>query len=94
MDKIKEENYLSKIRKLKKYNNNVFLSATIDQIDEYEYYYKDIRDMINEGYLCDYNIHIPIFSGNIDTIKSDTNVCKHLIQNYSNIIIYCNTVCN
>jgi len=90
-EKPKEENYLSKIRKLKKYNNNVFLSATIDQIDEYEYYYKDIRDMINEKYLCDYNIHIPIFSGNIDTIKSDTNVCKHLIQNYSNIIIYCNT---
>jgi superfamily II DNA or RNA helicase len=88
---IKQENYLSKIRKLKKYNNNVFLSATIDQIDEYEYYSKDIRDMINEKYLCDYNIHIPIFSGNIDTIKSDTNVCKHLIQNYSNIIIYCNT---
>jgi len=90
-EKPKEENYLSKIRKLKKYNNNVFLSATIDQIDEYEYYSKDIRDMINEGYLCDYNIHIPIFSGNIDTIKSDTNVCKHLIQNYRNIIIYCNT---
>jgi superfamily II DNA or RNA helicase len=90
-EKPKEENYLSKIRKLKKYNNNVFLSATIDKIDEYEYYSKDIRDMINEGYLCDYNIHIPIFSGNIDTIKSDTNVCKHLIQNYSNIIIYCNT---
>jgi superfamily II DNA or RNA helicase len=88
---IKQENYLSKIRKLKKYNNNVFLSATIDQIDEYEYYSKDIRDMINEKYLCDYNIHIPIFSGSIDMIKSDTNVCKHLIQNYSNIIIYCNT---
>jgi superfamily II DNA or RNA helicase len=87
----KEENYLSKIRKLKKYNNNVFLSATIDQIDEYLYYSKDIRDMINEKYLCNYNIHIPIFSGSIDMIKSDTNVCKHLIQNYSNIIIYCNT---
>ena len=86
-----QEQYLSKIKKLKKYNNNVFLSATIDQIDEYEYYSKDIRDMINDGYLCDYNIHIPIFSGNIDSIKSDTNVCKHLIQNYRNIIIYCNT---
>lgn len=87
-----QEQYLSKIRKLKKYNNNVFLSATIDQIDEYEYYSKDIRDMINDGYLCDYNIHIPIFSGSVDAIKSDdANVCKHLIQNYRNIIIYCNT---
>lgn len=86
-----EENYLTKIRKLKKYNNNVFLSATIDKIDEYEYYSKDIRDMINDGYLCDYNIHIPIFSGSFDAIKNDINVCKHLIQNYRNIIIYCNT---
>jgi superfamily II DNA or RNA helicase len=85
------ENYLTKIRKLKKYNNNVFLSATIDKIDEYEYYSKDIRDMINEGYLCDYNIHIPIFSGSVDAINDNINVCKHVIQNYRNIIIYCNT---
>ena len=41
--------------------------------------------MINEGYLCDYNIHIPIFSGEVNNI----NVCTHLIQNYNNIIIYC-----
>lgn len=86
-----QEQYLSKIRKLKIYNNNVFLSATIDKIDEYEYYSKDIRDMINAGYLCDYNIHIPIFSGSVDAINSDINVCKHIIQNYQNIIIYCNT---
>jgi superfamily II DNA/RNA helicase len=63
------------------------LSATIDKTDNFEYYSKDVREMINLKYLCDYTIHIPIFSKDPDNI----NICKHLLQNYKNIIIYCNT---
>ena len=79
--------YMSTITNLTKYNNNVYLSATIDKIDDFDYYSKDIREMINLKHLCDYTIQIPIFSDD----PTNTNICKHLIQNYQNIIIYCNT---
>lgn len=80
-------NYLSMIKEMNKKNNNVWLSATIDKIEGFEYYKKDIRDMIDEGYLCDYNIHVPIFNDN----KTNKNICEHLLKNYGNIIIYCNS---
>jgi superfamily II DNA or RNA helicase len=82
-----EESYITSINKLKKYNNNVLLSATIDEIDGIPYYYKDIRDMINAGIICDYNIHIPVF--NNDPSKID--IAKYLVENYRSMIIYCNS---
>jgi superfamily II DNA or RNA helicase len=63
------------------------LSATIDKIKDFIYYKQDIRDMIEQKYLCDYNIHIPIFTND----PTNTNICEHLINNYRNIIIYCNS---
>ena len=81
------KNYTQIIKSLLQYNNNVYLSATIDKTDNFEYYSKDIRDMINLGYLCDYIIHIPIFSEYPDNKK----ICEHLLKNYKNIIIYCNS---
>ena len=79
--------YMHKIQNLSKLNNNVLLSATIDKMDDYEYYNKDIRTMIDLGYLCDYMIHVPVF----DNDPSDKAICKHLINNYRNVIIYCAT---
>ena len=79
--------YISEIASLSKYNNNVYLSATIDKQDGFEYYSKDIREMIEKGYLCDYTVHIPIFSED----PTNKNICKNLIKNYHNIIIYCNS---
>jgi len=55
------KNYTEIIKNLIKYNNNVYLSATIDKIDNFAYYSKDIRTMIDLKYLCDYQIHVPIF---------------------------------
>ena len=81
------KNYTKIIESLVKYNNNVYLSATIDKCDGFEYYSKDIREMIDLGYLCDYIIHIPIFTEDPDNVKT----CKHLLENYRNIIIYCNS---
>ena len=80
-------NYLKEIASLSKHNNNVYLSATIDKQDGFEYYSKDIREMISAGYLCDYNINIPIFNED----PTNKSVCKYLIKNYNNIIIYCNS---
>jgi superfamily II DNA or RNA helicase len=81
------KSYTQIIKSLVKHNNNVYLSATIDKIENFEYYSKDIRDMINLGYLCDYTIHIPIFSED----PNNTKICEHLLKNYRNIIIYCNS---
>jgi superfamily II DNA or RNA helicase len=87
-DEIKNTTGFNKIIKsLTKYKNNVYLSATIDNIDGFVYYKKDIRDMINSKYLSDYKIHIPIFSDD----PTNKNICNHLIKNYRNIIIYCNS---
>ena len=80
-----ENTYINKISNLSQYNNNVYLSATIDKTDNFEYYSKDIREMINLKYLSDYTINIPIFDDDI----TNTNICWHLIKNYSNIIVYC-----
>jgi len=78
--------YIKIIKSLSKYKNNVYLSATIDEITDFTYYKKDIRDMIDNKYLCDYTINIPIFSDD----PSNKNICEHLLKNYRNIIIYCN----
>jgi len=81
------KNYTKIIKSLVKYNNNVYLSATIDSIDNFEYYSKDIRNMIELKYLCDYQIHVPIFNDD----PTNKNICSHLLKNYRNIIIYCNS---
>jgi superfamily II DNA or RNA helicase len=81
------KNYTKIIKSLSQYNNNVYLSATIDKTENFEYYSQDIRKMIELNYLCDYQIHVPIFKNDI----TNTNICKHLLKNYRNIIIYCNS---
>jgi superfamily II DNA or RNA helicase len=81
------KSYTQIIKDLSKYNNNVYLSATIDQIEGFDYYSKDIRQMIDLKYLCDYTIHVPIFSDD----PTNKQICEHLLKNYRNIIIYCNS---
>jgi len=81
------KSYTQIIKSLVQYNNNVYLSATIDPIDEFEYYSRDIRTMIDLKYLSDYQIHVPIFNDD----PTNKNICEHLLKNYRNIIIYCNS---
>ena len=81
------KNYTKIIKSLVKYNNNVYLSATIDKNDDFEYYSQDIRTMIDLKYLCDYQINIPIFNED----PTNKNICEHLLKYYRNIIIYCNS---
>jgi len=87
-NKLSSTDYLKIIRGFEKNNNNVYLSATIDKINTFTYFKTDIRDMIDRGYLTDYTIHVPIFAQNI---VSNKNICQYLLNNYQNIIIYCNT---
>ena len=64
-DESDSKSYIEIISSLSKHNNNVYLSATIDKIDNFEYYSKDIREMINLKYLCDYTINVPVFNEDI-----------------------------
>jgi superfamily II DNA/RNA helicase len=43
--------------------------------------------MIELKYLCDYQIHVPIFNDDL----TNKNICSHILKNYRNIIIYCNS---
>jgi superfamily II DNA or RNA helicase len=87
-DEIKNStNYIKIIKDFQQFNNNVYLSATIDQLDGFTFYKKDIRDMIEAGHICDYMINVPIFTDD----PSNVSICKYLIKNYRNIIIYCNS---
>ena len=67
-------------------NNNILLSATLDNPDnDNDLYYKvEIRDLINQGILTDYQIKIPIFEYN----ANDISVCQYIVKNYTNMIIY------
>ena len=67
-------------------NNNILLSATLDNPDnDNDLYYKvEIRDLINQGILTDYQIKIPIFEDN----ANDISVCQYIVKNYTNMIIY------
>ena len=75
------------IKEFSKLNNNVYLSATIDEHHGFAFYKKDIREMIEKKYLCDYTINIPIFAED----PTNLSICKYLVNNYRNIIIYCNS---
>ena len=79
--------YLKLISNLKINNNNVYLSATIDENKDFLYFKQDLRKMIDKKFLCDYTINIPIFN----TDPTNKNICSYLLKNYRNIIIYCNT---
>ena len=79
--------YLDTISDLRRFGNNVYLSATLDEIEGFDYYKKELREMIESGWLADYNIHIPIFTEDVDNRK----VCAHLLRNYRSIIVYCHS---
>jgi hypothetical protein len=68
-DEDDENKYINIIKDFTKYNNNIYLSATIDNFKNFDYYKKDIREMIDNKYLCDYNIKIPIFSDFFSHLK-------------------------
>jgi superfamily II DNA or RNA helicase len=79
--------YIDKIKSMHKLNKIVYLSATIDPLENDIYYQKSINYMIDNKYLSDYQIIVPIFNQD----PTNTNIANYLINNYSNIIIYCKT---
>ena len=79
--------YTQIIKNLEKYNNNVYLSATIHKKEGFYYYGKDIKYMIEHKYICDFILKVPILAND----PNNKNICQYLITNYKNIIVYCNT---
>ena len=82
-----EETYIQILRNhIQNKTNSILLSATLDKpINEEDniYYHIDLRDLIEQKILCDYQIKIPVFEE-----VNDTTVCKYLLENYSHLIIY------
>ena len=70
-----KSSFSKKMADLAKYNNNVYLSATIDPRENFEYKCTPLRDMIKAGYLSDYYITVPVFS------KDPTNsaMCDYIL---------------
>ncbi len=84
-----KESFLKTIAGLSKYQNCVFLSATIDSLPNFEFYKIDIRDMIDAGYLCDYTINIPIFAND----PTDVNICQYIVnKRLHGSIVYCDSI--
>ena len=79
--------YIDKIKSMHKLNKIIYLSATIDPLENDIYYQKSINYMIDNKYLSDYQIIVPVFNQD----PSNSNIANYLINNYSNIIIYCKT---
>ena len=72
------ESYIHEISLLKKtYTNIVELSATIDKDENALNYVYDLRQGIDDGYLTDYQIVVPIFSNKPD----DATFVKYLYKN-------------
>jgi superfamily II DNA or RNA helicase len=105
-DEMHKKDYMKIIKNLTKYNNNIYLSATIDKTDGFLYYGKDIREMIEKGYLCDYTIHVPIFTDSpivdvrsvvssdkakLSYLPNNKKICEYLIKNYRTMIVYCDS---
>ena len=81
------ESYIQTIAGFSRLNNNVYLSATIDPQKNFAFRKREIREMIDAGWLCDYNIVVPVFPED----PGNRSVCKYLITGYRNLIVYCDS---
>jgi superfamily II DNA or RNA helicase len=80
------QTYIEKIYTLRETEKCVYFSATIERVDDMLYYGKSIRWMIENKYLCDYTIQLPVFNQ-----TNEREICKYLVNNYRHYIIYCNS---
>jgi superfamily II DNA or RNA helicase len=75
--------HIETIYNLQNYNNNVYFSATINKQPDMLYYNKNIRWMIDNNYLNDYQIKMPIFNN-----FNEKEICKYLVNTQKHCIIY------
>jgi superfamily II DNA or RNA helicase len=93
----KKTDYLRQISALYKTGACVYLSATIEEKKGPERFTRDLRDMIEAGYLSDYNVIVPVFAGSEsktpDKLVAEQTVCKYLVSNHIiHTIVYCGTI--
>jgi len=81
-----KKTYYDLIRKGMKRFNTIELSATLTGEVDYEY---NLRQGINDGILCDYQIRVPHF-----TSRSDDGIVKYLIDKpeFLSILAFCNRI--
>jgi superfamily II DNA or RNA helicase len=87
---VKVETYTDKMKKaIMKHTRVVLLSATIDSYPNCLYYSYPLRQAIEEGYLCDYQLVVPIFSSD----PNSTSIAEYLIKKgESHCIIYTRSI--
>jgi len=78
------DSYIKIISKLHIKKNVVYLSATTDNQSNSVYYKYDLRSAINDGYISDYRLIIPIFNSSCHKA-----IAKYLLErSYTNVIVY------
>jgi hypothetical protein len=83
-----ELSYIKCIQSLSHTNHSIYISATLDSpADNSLFYNFNIRDAINQGYLCDYQFVIPIFKQGTITNDSLANYLVN-IQRESHCVVY------
>ena len=62
-------------------------SATLDIPEGAERCTRTLREMIDDGRLCDYRLNVPVF----DVGATNTDLARHLVGSYRSMLIYCAT---
>ena len=63
------------------------VSATLDVPDGAERCTRTLREMIGAGYLCDYQLHVPVF----DVGATSADLARFLVRNYRSMLVFCST---
>ena len=81
--------YIESIRTSVSTHRSVIMSATIDPIPHFNYYSYPLRNAIQDGYLCDYQLICPIFNDD----PSDRNIAEYIIKKgETHCIIYTSSI--
>jgi superfamily II DNA or RNA helicase len=62
-------------------------SATLDAPEGSEKCTRTLREMIDAGYLCDYQLNVPVF----DVGATSSDLARFLVRNYRSMLIFCST---
>lgn len=89
-DVVEEEKHLVVLKRMICSQTNILLmSATIDRIQGYLYYSYTIREAIERGDICDYQLRVPIYNN----CPNDLNIAEYLIREAGcHCIVFCSSI--
>lgn len=89
-DVVEEEKHIVVLKRMICSRTNILLmSATIDKIQGYLYYSYTIREAIERGDICDYQLRVPIYNN----CPNDQNIAEYLIREAGcHCIVFCSSI--